>query len=327
MFPRRPSPRGSDLSAFSSIAPFRRALARRSSRPRDGSRFLHRQALGFDRQVIFAYCDELRECPNSVLGRSRIHLVAGLESPHARSDSDYDACQLVTENERQSITQEQLEFSVSDLGIQWIHASSVDLDQDVILPHFRVWNFAGPHAICASIAIDDECFHVAPIGASSPQLRHSVIRLWTYDSCKSRLRPFHQTGMQNPHLWRLSESRHGRNAKPDIRVWQSHALCQIELGRETEASRAVRLTIARHQGEFASVELANALRSAEGDHDAQSPILELREACHQRRTRLRTRVSRYFRITAINDVTGDGRRKLAWHLARLNSPAHRTRTR
>src|SRR5258706_14913221 len=161
MFPRRPSPRGSELSALSSIAPFRRALARRSSRPRDGSRFLHRQALGFDRQVIFAYCDELRECPNSVLGRSRIHLVAGLESPHARSDSDYDACQLVTENERQSITQEQLEFSVSDLRIQWVHASSVDLDQDVILPHFRVWNFTGPHAICASIALDDECFHVA----------------------------------------------------------------------------------------------------------------------------------------------------------------------
>jgi hypothetical protein len=37
----------------------------------------------------------------------------------------------------------------------------VDLDQDVILPHFRVWNFADPHAIRASIAIDDECFHVA----------------------------------------------------------------------------------------------------------------------------------------------------------------------
>ena len=128
---------------------------------RDGSRFLHREALGFDRQVIFAYCDELRECPDSVLVRSCIHLVAGLESPHARSHSDYDSCQLVTENERQSIRQEQFEFSVSDLGIQWVHTSSVDLNQDVILPHFRVWNFAGPHAICASIAIDDECFHVA----------------------------------------------------------------------------------------------------------------------------------------------------------------------
>jgi hypothetical protein len=37
----------------------------------------------------------------------------------------------------------------------------MNLNQDVILPHFRVWNLAGPDAICASIAIDDECFHVA----------------------------------------------------------------------------------------------------------------------------------------------------------------------
>src|SRR6266536_5568536 len=127
----------------------------------DGSRFLHRQALGFNRQVIFAYRDELRECPDSVLVRSCVHLVAGLETPHARSHSDYDSCQLVTENERQSIRQEQFEFSVSDLGIQWVHTRSVDLNQDVILPHFRVWDFASPHAICASIAIDDERFHVA----------------------------------------------------------------------------------------------------------------------------------------------------------------------
>src|SRR5258708_8596735 len=96
MFPRRPSPRGSELSALSSIAPFRRALARRSSRPRDGSRFLHRQALGFDLQVIFAYCDELRECPNSVLGRSRLHLFPGLESPHPRSTSHSPPCPLPT---------------------------------------------------------------------------------------------------------------------------------------------------------------------------------------------------------------------------------------
>jgi hypothetical protein len=27
--------------------------------------------------------------------------------------------------------------------------------------HFRVCNVAGPHVICASISIDDECFHVA----------------------------------------------------------------------------------------------------------------------------------------------------------------------
>src|SRR5438132_7970436 len=80
---------------------------------RDGSRFLHREALGLNRQVIFSYCDELRECPDSVLVRSCIHLVAGLESPHARAHSDYDSRQLVAENDRQTITRDQIKFTCS----------------------------------------------------------------------------------------------------------------------------------------------------------------------------------------------------------------------
>jgi len=35
----------------------------------------------------------------------------------------------------------------------------VDLDQYVILAQLRVWHFASPYAILASITIDDECFH------------------------------------------------------------------------------------------------------------------------------------------------------------------------
>src|SRR5205814_9175082 len=109
--------------------------------------------LGFDRQVIFLYCDERRECPDSVLVRSCIHFVAGLESPHARSRSDDDSCQLITEYERQPIRQEPFELSVSDLGVQWVHTGSVDLNQDIILPQFRVRNLGGAHAIGASTAI------------------------------------------------------------------------------------------------------------------------------------------------------------------------------
>jgi hypothetical protein len=35
----------------------------------------------------------------------------------------------------------------------------VDLNQYVILPQLRVWHVASPHAIRASIPIDDECLH------------------------------------------------------------------------------------------------------------------------------------------------------------------------
>jgi len=35
----------------------------------------------------------------------------------------------------------------------------VDLNQYVILPQLRVWHFASPQAILASIPIDDECLH------------------------------------------------------------------------------------------------------------------------------------------------------------------------
>jgi hypothetical protein len=37
--------------------------------------------------------------------------------------------------------------------------SGVDLDQYVIVPQLRVWHFASPHAIVASITTDDECLH------------------------------------------------------------------------------------------------------------------------------------------------------------------------
>ena len=32
----------------------------------------------------------------------------------------------------------QLELSVSDLGVQQVHTGRVDLDQDLVLPQFRV---------------------------------------------------------------------------------------------------------------------------------------------------------------------------------------------
>jgi hypothetical protein len=54
----------------------------------------------------------------------------------------------------------ELELTVSDFEINRVHAGGVDLDQYVVLPDLRVRHFASPHAIGASITIDDECFHV-----------------------------------------------------------------------------------------------------------------------------------------------------------------------
>jgi hypothetical protein len=57
------------------------------------------------------------------------------------------------------IRQNALELAVSDFGIQKVDAGGVNPDQDVILPHLRVWHLASPHAVGASVTIEDECLH------------------------------------------------------------------------------------------------------------------------------------------------------------------------
>ncbi len=65
----------------------------------------------------------------------------------------------MAQNERQAIAQKTLELTVSDLGIQLVNTRGVNLDQDVILQHLRLRHVAGPHAIGASVTIEDECLH------------------------------------------------------------------------------------------------------------------------------------------------------------------------
>ena len=89
----------------------------------------------------------------------RIDLVARLESPHAGSDPDDDPGQVVAQNERQAIRQNEFELAVPDLQIQGVDAGGVDLDQDVIVPQLRDGHFARPHTVVAAITIDDECLH------------------------------------------------------------------------------------------------------------------------------------------------------------------------
>ena len=53
----------------------------------------------------------------------------------------------------------ELELTVSDFEINRVHTSGVDLDQYVVLPHFRGWHFASPHTIGTPITVYYECLH------------------------------------------------------------------------------------------------------------------------------------------------------------------------
>src|SRR2546423_3600995 len=126
---------------------------------RDGSRFFHGEVFWLLRHGIFLDRNAFRERPDAIVVWPRIDLVAWLESLHSRSDSDDDPSHLIAQNEWEAIRQKAFELSVSDFGIQQVDTSGVDLDQDVILPQLRLWHVASPHAILASITIDDEGLH------------------------------------------------------------------------------------------------------------------------------------------------------------------------
>ena len=80
----------------------------------DGRRFLHGECFGLDRYVVFSDRDQIRECTDAPVSRSRIDFVAGPESTYARSDSDHDAGHVVAQNEGKSIRQNELELAVPD---------------------------------------------------------------------------------------------------------------------------------------------------------------------------------------------------------------------
>jgi hypothetical protein len=67
----------------------------------------------------------------------------------------------MAQNERQAIRQNQLELAVPDFGIEQVDASGADLDEDVILAHFRVSHIGSAYTIGVSITIEEECLHSA----------------------------------------------------------------------------------------------------------------------------------------------------------------------
>ena len=67
---------------------------------RDGRCFFHRESFGLKCHRIFANRDELCERADAILVRPRIDLVAWLESPNLRPDSDDDSGQISAQDER-----------------------------------------------------------------------------------------------------------------------------------------------------------------------------------------------------------------------------------
>ena len=160
---------------------FDQHLPRGQTNQRDRSRFCHGEGCGLHRHVVFVDRNQFREGAGSPGGR--IDFVAGLESTHSRSDADHDPGQVMTQNERQAKPQEGLELAVSDFGIHGVHTSGVNLDEDLILPRFRIWHVASPHAIGASVTIEDECLHLSCLSTTFPRASVTV-RLHRWSACE-----------------------------------------------------------------------------------------------------------------------------------------------
>ena len=67
---------------------------------RDGSRFFHGEFFWLIRHGIFFYRNEFRESTDPIYICPRVNLITGLESPHSRSDPDYDPGQIIAQDDR-----------------------------------------------------------------------------------------------------------------------------------------------------------------------------------------------------------------------------------
>lgn len=123
-----------------------------------GGRF-HAEIVGFQREVGFVDGDEFGERPDPVLARPRIHLVAGLEAADLGPDPDHDAGDVVAQDQRQAIRQDELELAVPDLRVQLVQTGRMDGDQDIPVAHFRFRHIAQAQRAVGLVTIDDECFH------------------------------------------------------------------------------------------------------------------------------------------------------------------------
>jgi hypothetical protein len=80
------------------------------------------------------------------------------ELPHARTDPDNRTGEIVSQHQRHAIREDELELTVPDLHVEKVDGCRVDLDQDIIVPHFGLRHFGNPADFLFAVAIDDEGF-------------------------------------------------------------------------------------------------------------------------------------------------------------------------
>ena len=91
--------------------------------------------------------NQFRKRTDAEVSRPRIDLVADFELPHTRPDPGHDPGHVMTQHKRKAVGQDQLELAGFDFGVQQVQACGVDLDQNIVVPNFRVWHFAKPHRV------------------------------------------------------------------------------------------------------------------------------------------------------------------------------------
>ena len=101
--------------------------------------------------------DALGEGPDAAVARPPVDLVTHAEARHRRADAVHDAGEVVPEDERSLVRDEELELPVADLRVEHVDAGGVDLDEHVAVADSRLRGLAGPHR--ALVLLDEVGLH------------------------------------------------------------------------------------------------------------------------------------------------------------------------
>ena len=88
-----------------------------------------------------------------------INFVAHLEAGDLEASPDDYAGNIVPEHEGRSIRQYKLEFSVAEFGVQKIHSTCMNSNQDIVVPQHRLWHVGQAQSAFLFVFVDDECLH------------------------------------------------------------------------------------------------------------------------------------------------------------------------
>src|SRR5688500_18904830 len=110
------------------------------SHQRDGGGFFHADVVGLQRHVGFIHGNEFRECSDAMIARPRIDLVARLEPPDLGAILGVDPGDNVAQNVELTLRQYELELYVPGLGVEYVHSSCMNSNQDVVVPQLRFWH-------------------------------------------------------------------------------------------------------------------------------------------------------------------------------------------